>query len=112
VTVWLNRDAMAEFRRSGPHLKAMPKLLDWCDEAAVAPCPRLRTRCLNRPKQHGGCFRTDGFPRCAIPLPLMPAANFGRTASCHAVGQSFCRTDRNGALSSFVQAAHPKGESR
>ena len=36
VTLWRDREAMAAFRRTGAHLKAMPKLLDWCDEAAVA----------------------------------------------------------------------------
>ena len=36
VTVWEDLDSMREFRRTGAHLKAMPKLLDWCDEAAVA----------------------------------------------------------------------------
>ncbi len=36
VTLWRDREAMAAFRRTAAHLKAMPKLLDWCDEASVA----------------------------------------------------------------------------
>jgi len=35
-TVWQSADAVRAFRASGAHLKAMPKLLRWCDEAAFA----------------------------------------------------------------------------
>lgn len=36
LTVWRDTAAMRAFMTSGAHLKAMPKLIDWCDEAAVA----------------------------------------------------------------------------
>lgn len=35
LTVWRDTAAMKAFMASGAHLKAMPKLLEWCDEAAV-----------------------------------------------------------------------------
>ncbi|HKB42477.1 MAG TPA: hypothetical protein VKD72_38980, partial [Gemmataceae bacterium] len=35
-TAWQDEGSMNAYRITPPHRKAMPKLLDWCDEAAVA----------------------------------------------------------------------------
>jgi heme-degrading monooxygenase HmoA len=36
LTVWESERAMKAFRGGGPHARAMPKLVEWCDEAAYA----------------------------------------------------------------------------
>jgi hypothetical protein len=35
MTLWRDQADMKHYMTSGPHLKAMPKLLGWCDEASV-----------------------------------------------------------------------------
>jgi hypothetical protein len=34
--MWEDEQAMKGFRGSGPHAKVMPRLVEWCDEAAYA----------------------------------------------------------------------------
>jgi hypothetical protein len=35
LTVWSNEQSMRAFMLSGPNKRAMPKLVEWCDEASV-----------------------------------------------------------------------------
>src|SRR5712691_9351973 len=36
MTLWTDQESMKEFRNTGAHRKAMPKLAGWCSEASTA----------------------------------------------------------------------------
>jgi hypothetical protein len=36
MTAWDTHESMRQFMKTGSHSRAMPHLLDWCDEACVA----------------------------------------------------------------------------
>ena len=36
LTLWADEAAMRQFMMSGPHRRIMPRLVEWCDEAALA----------------------------------------------------------------------------
>lgn len=94
ITAWLDEEAMRTYRIAGAHKRAMPKLLDWCDEAAVvhwqqdsAQLPAAaealrrmltegRTSKLRHPSLAHGAGNTapDGKPP-AVGLPLQPRVN-------------------------------------
>ncbi len=41
MTTWDDPESMRRFMTNSPHLTAMPRLLDWCDEASVAHWEQL-----------------------------------------------------------------------
>jgi hypothetical protein len=43
MTAWDSQESMRAYMLSGAHKQAMPKLLDWCDEASVAHWTQAET---------------------------------------------------------------------
>ena len=90
MTAWQDQAAMKHYITTGSHLKAMPKLLGWCDEASIAYWTQGQTtlpdwteadrrmRAEGRPSKvrHPSAHHLDmsfAPPRRHTSLPLKPA---------------------------------------
>jgi quinol monooxygenase YgiN len=90
ITVWRDEASMLAYRNSGSHMQAMPKLLNWCDEASFAhwtdetgslppasvALERMRTAGrlskVRRPSQRHAAGRTAGEHAPIAGLSLRP----------------------------------------
>lgn len=69
ITAWESDAAMTAYRNSGAHQRVMPKLLNWCDEAAVAHWLQETTELPNWPIAHQRMLETGRLSKVNNPSP-------------------------------------------
>ena len=83
-TVWNDEKALRSFMLSGAHKKVMPRLLEWCDEAAVVrwlqesrdppPWPEAHRRMQNEGRRSKVDHPSEAQERFEIPQPRTTVA--------------------------------------
>lgn len=78
-SVWRDDASMRAFMTSGPHLRVMPHLLDWCDEAALVhwvqtseeppPWPEAHRRMLAEGRRSKVRHPSEAHRQFDIPAP-------------------------------------------
>jgi hypothetical protein len=66
-TVWDDEKSMRAFMSSGIHRRIMPRLLDWCDEAAVAHWEQESSQSPSWLEAHGRMRRVGRRSRVRFP---------------------------------------------
>lgn len=80
VTAWHNAEAMRGFRNSGVHMRAMPKLLRWCDEASYAHFEHVEEAIPDGAEAYERLRRDGKISKVARPSPLQQSgATVGKT---------------------------------
>jgi hypothetical protein len=67
LTAWESEKSMKAFRGSGPHAMAMPKLVEWCDEAAYMHWITANDLLPEWPEAHDNLVREGRLSRVARP---------------------------------------------
>jgi hypothetical protein len=73
ITVWEDERAMNAFRNSGAHRGAMPKLLDWCDEASVVHWNQETSELPTWPEAHRRMVKEGKRSKINHPSPAQVA---------------------------------------
>lgn len=73
-SIWRDEAAMRAFMASGAHLKAMPKLKYWCDEAAAGHWMQEDTS-VSWAEAEAGLARSGGLSKVLRPSPAQAAGS-------------------------------------
>jgi hypothetical protein len=85
MTAWKDDAAMNAYRTGGAHRQAMPKLLNWCDEAAVVHWTQESSEIPMWPAAHQRMVEAGKLSKVNHPSPVqaslqIPAPKPGRIA--------------------------------
>jgi len=78
LTVWENEPAMKAFRGSGAHARVMPRLVEWCDEAAYAHWDPTEDSIPSWPDAYDRLVKQGRLSRVAHPSANHEAGNFAK----------------------------------
>jgi hypothetical protein len=87
LTVWDSEQAMKRFRGYGPHAAAMPRLVEWCDEAAYAHWASPGATVPTWPEAHERLVAEGRLSRVAHPSPNHEARHFAKPRLSPLIGQ-------------------------
>jgi hypothetical protein len=72
MTAWDSQESMRRYMTAGSHKKAMPKLMDWCDEPQWCIGNRLKLFCRPGQRLIDECVRMEGLPKSENQVPITP----------------------------------------
>jgi hypothetical protein len=70
MTVWTGDAAMNAYRTGGAHRRVMPKLLNWCDEAAVVHWTQNSAEIPSWPEAHQHMLENGRLSKVNHPSPV------------------------------------------
>jgi heme-degrading monooxygenase HmoA len=87
LTTWEDEKAMRTFRGSDPHAQAMPKLVEWCDEAAYAHWTAADGSIPDWPEAYDRLVSEGRLSRVAQPSPFHLSRHFPKPRLKPLIGQ-------------------------
>jgi hypothetical protein len=96
LTVWENERTMKAFRGSGPHARAMPKLAEWCDEAAYAHWIAANDSIPEWPEAYEHLLSEGRLSRVARPSKDHESRLFPKPRLQPLIGQNFSSSGISG----------------